>query len=160
MSECAVEPVVTVTLTWGEDPGASLVLPPACEDPSGLWWNALALPDWSMRYSYAPPSAWVSGSMLLSAVPDASSVPLVVAARGTDLADLEVQKASLAAALAQWSYTVDVVADPGGGDPLVSLGQYAGQPTIPRWGAVTPQRARLYVAEAQVLIPVNPAGAP
>ena len=153
MSEACggADPVIVVTLAGS---GADLALPPECPGDEGLWWNALALPDWGMRYTYAPPSQWVPGAVLLAAVPDASAVPITVAARSTSVAGLEVQKARLEAALRRWSYTVSIDVDG------TSLGSWEALPCIPSWGAVTPQRAGLFVAEASVSIPVNPAGAP
>lgn len=157
---CGVDPTITVSLSWGEGEGAgALTLPPECPGTAGAWWNTLALPEWELRYTYAPPSAHVPGNVLLAAVEDSGAVVLGIAVRGTSLASLEAEKASVKAALAAWPGTFTVEADQGDG-PVSLAGPWQTFPTVPRWGAVTPQRAGLYVAETVVSIPVNPAGAP
>lgn len=148
----ATDPIITVTLTWGDT--GELELGPDCPDDDGMWWNALVLPPFAMRYTLAPPSSWVPGNVLLSAVPDSAALTLGVAVRGSDTATLEAQKAILVDALGQWPYVVTV--DQGG----VVVGAWRADPTIPQWGALTQQDVGLFVAEAAVSIPLNPVGAP
>lgn len=150
----ALDPTITVTLTWGES--GELVLGPDCPDDGvGLWYSSeVPVPGWTYRSTTAPPSAWVPGNILLAAVLDSSTLPLVVEASGTDTATLEAQKALLVAALGQWPYYVQVDVGP------VSLGQWRADPTYPLWGAMAQIDAGLYVASAAVGIPINPVGAP
>lgn len=150
----AVDPLITVTLTWGGDDPGDLVLTPDCPDDDGMWWATLVLPDFAYRYTSAPPSAWVPGNVLLAVVPDSAALALTVGVKGSDTATLEAQKALLTAALAQWPYTVTV--DQGG----VTVGAWRADPTMPRWGALAQQDAGLFAAEAVVSIPVNPVGSP
>jgi len=149
----AVDPLITVTIA-GDDV-EDVVLGPDCpEGDEGLWWNALVLPDFAYRYTQAPPSQWVPGTLLLAAVPDAATLTLGVAAIGTDTVTLESQKAILANALAQWPFTVTVAV---GG---TTVGSWRADPTIPRWGEMTQQDVGLFAAEAAVSITVQPTGAP
>lgn len=161
MSECdpeTVEPTITVTFSWGVD--SELALGPDCpdDDEAGLWWNVLVLPDWAFRYTQAPPSAWVPGNVLLAATPDSSALTLVVAALGTDTTTLEAQKDLLEAALSQWPFVVTIEVGEGAG--AVTVGSWRADPTIPHWGAMTPQQSGLFAAEGAVSIPLNPVGAP
>lgn len=148
----AADPLITVTLTWDD---GELVLTPDCpDDGEGLWWATLLLPAFAYRYTQAPPSAWVPGNVLLSAVADSSVLTLGVGVVAGDTTNLEAQKALLVDALGQWPYTVTV--DQGG----VTVGTWRADPTIPQWGALAQQDAGLFAAEAAVSIPVNPTGAP
>lgn len=151
MTECAPEASIVVTFAWGVD--STLVLNADCDD-SGLWWNTLVLPDWTMRTTTAPPSAWVPGVVALAAVRDAGSLALTVAAKGTDTATLEAQKALLEGAVGQWPYTVSITVDG------TVLGPWEALPAVPTWGALTPQSAGLYAAEAPLVLTVNPPGSP
>jgi hypothetical protein len=161
MTECAVgDPTITVNLSWGTgETAGELVLPPECPGAGGAWWNTLALPEWELRYTYAPPSEFVPGNVLLGAVEDSGAVVLGIAVRGTSLADLEARKVTIREALSAWPGEFLATADEGDG-PVTIGGPWQTFPTLPRWGTVTPQRAGLYVAETTVSIPVNPAGAP
>lgn len=156
MSECATEdPILTVRFTW--DDTGELELPPTRPDEglAGLWWNSLTLPDWTMRYTQAPPSAYVPGNVLLAYVPDSSSLTLGVVALGSDTATLETQKAIVESALgAHWPFTVHIDVDG------VAVYSWRSDPTTVRWGTMTPQRSGLFVAEGAVAIPVQPVGAP
>ncbi len=78
----ALDPAIIVTLTWGDDD--SLVLEPDCPDDGvGLWYSSeVPLPAWTYRSTTAPPSAWVPGNILLAAVLDSSTFPLVIEASG------------------------------------------------------------------------------
>lgn len=154
MTCSADDPIITVEFTWLPD--GLLELPPSRPDEglAGLWWNALTLPAWTMRYTNAPPSSYVPGNVLLAYTPDSSSLTMVVAALGVDTATLETQKALLEAALSRFTYVVTIKVD----DEPVDA--WRAQPTIPQWGTMTPQRSGLFVAEAALLIPVNPVEAP
>lgn len=160
MTEClTVDPTISVSIYYGPEEGDVLVIPPTCpEGESGLWWNALQLPDWGVRYTYAPPSAWVPGQVLLGAVGEAAAIPLRVAVRGTDGDDLEAQKAVLAAALFTYAAVIGIDADYDG--DVTNIGLYRMDPVIPGWGPVTPQRAGMLAVETSLSIPVQPTGAP
>lgn len=145
------DPIITVTLTWD---GGELALTPDCPAGEGLWWNALVLPPFAMRYTQAPPSAWVPGNVLLSAVPDSAPLTLGVGVKGDDVAGLEAQKAVLVDALGQWPYVVTIT------EGAATLGAWRADPTVPQWGALTQQDAGLFAVEAAVSIPLNPTGAP
>lgn len=157
MTICAAgDPAVDVTLSTADEP---LVIGADCVE-SGLWWNVLTLPQWAMRYEYAPPSRFLPGQALLSAVPDAAAVAITVVARGADLDAVETQKALLAAVVGQWRYTITIDATLDGGTPT-TLGSWDAKPTVPVWGPdVDPDIVGLLVALGTVLIPVNPAGSP
>lgn len=160
MTECAADlgdPVITVTLTWGDDEDETMDLPPSCDDDEGMWWQTLLWPQFAMRYTTAPPSAWIPGQQLLAAVPDLAAVTMTAAVRGTDTETTEAQKVLLGAVLAQWPLQVTVTSVQGDEDP-VEMGSWSGQPSLPLWGPVTPQRAGMYVAECSIQIPVNPVG--
>lgn len=158
MTICAdQDPTITITLSTGAEP---LVIGPDCVD-TGIWWNALSLPAWAMRYEYAPPSQFLPGQMLLSAIPEAGAVTVAVVARGADLDAVETQKALLASVLAQWRYTITVAATPDGGSPTVLGDTYDAKPTIPIWGQpVDTAEAGMLVAVGTASIPVNPPGSP
>lgn len=140
------------------DPLDPLIIGYECVRP-GLFWNELVLPEWEYRYNYAPPSAWVPGNVLLSAVEESSTVTMKVVAMGATLADLEVQKARLGAALAFRRGEFKAVATDGLG-PVNVGGPWPTIPTKPRWGGVTPTSLRMFYAEADFAVPVNPEGAP
>lgn len=147
-------PLVTVFVGAEEDP---LELPSTCD--AGLSWVTLSLPQWGYRYAYAPPSVWVQGNVLLSAVPDSGEVAMVVSVEGTSLADVEDQKAALEAALAAWPGEFKAVATDDNGNTTIA-GPWQSFPTIPRWGDVLPTVLGYYLVEATFSIPVNPIGAP
>lgn len=147
-----------VHLTYGPD---SFVIGEDCL-ASGLFWTELALPDWELRYSYAPPSAYVPGNVLLAAVPESSAMAMRVVARGSSVADLKVQQTILTLFLSRFNATVSVVTydHANESDATTIGGPWPIQPTIPQWGAVSPVLMGLYVSEATFSIPVNPYGAP
>lgn len=159
MSECQTEdPVITVSILYanGEQ---TLTLGPDCPEERGAWWNSLQLPEWSYRMTYAPPSAYVPGNVLMAAVVDAGAITLRVVVKGTNLVDLEAEKAKVNAAVRAWPGLVIVTADTGDGPTNIG-GPWQSFPTIPAWGATTPQMYGMLVAEASISLPVNPAGAP
>jgi hypothetical protein len=150
---------VTLTITLSATPD-DLILTPDCVDV-GLFWEVLTLPQWAMRYEYAPPSQFLPGQMPLSAVQDAGAVAAVVVAKGDSLAAVEAQKATLAAVLAQWRYNLTVTAVPDTGPPQIIAGPWRAMPTVPVFGQpVTHEEVSLLIAAATVSIPVNPPGAP
>lgn len=153
MSACGPT-TVTVTLGLEEDP---LVLPSTCTEDSS--WVEMALPDWELRYGYAPPSAWVPGNVLLSAVQDAGAVPMLVSVVGSSLADMESKKTELENALAAWPglFQVDVTDDSG---TVTIAGPWETFPTMAHWGDVLPTVLGYYLMEATFSLPVNPDGAP
>lgn len=148
--------VVTIDVTLGteEDP---LVIPSTCD--IGISWTKMALPDWEFRYTYAPPSIYVPGNVLMAAVQDSGAVPMTVSVEGSSLADLEVKKAELETALAAWpgSFKVDAMDDNG---TVTIAGPWESFPTLPRWGDVLPTVLGHYLLEATFSLPVNPPGAP
>lgn len=160
MTECATEdPTIEVVLIWGDGEEDTLTLGPDCVDEEGLWWNVLVLPAWTYRNTTAPPSAWVPGNVLLAATRESAVLTLTVAALAADTDALADQKALLEAALGQYPYTVQIdVTDPGGSP--VTDGPWDAQPTLPQWGAMTPDQSGMFVAEGTVTIPVNPPGSP
>lgn len=140
------------------DPEDPFVITSSCEG-AGVQWNQLVLPEWSLRTVYAPPSAWVPGNVMLSAVEDSGEVAMVVSVEGTSAAELETFKASLKTALAVWpgQVTVTLVEDTGS---TIIGGPWQSFPTVPRWGEVTALLHGEYLLDGLFSIPVNPAGAP
>lgn len=163
MSECAVvDPVIVVTLSDGTD-DTPLSIGPDCApvpiDPddedagltqAGLWWTALAWPDQPLRYEYAPTSRYIAGQRLRSAVRDLASLPLSVVCQSTTTDGVLTLMALVDSALA--AYPTHVRIDYDG----VSVGRWPCMPTTTSWGAITPQRAGLFIAEGGIVIPVNP----
>lgn len=148
-----------VTLVIGP-PGDPFEIPPECPpDAGGIAWNAVADPEWEVRYTYAPPSQWVPGQMLLGAVTDAGSVPVSVIVRGTSLADLEARKAALSDALAAWPGEYKAEATLGAETVTVS-GPWPTFPTVVRWGEMRVGILGRCVVEGLFALPVNPVGAP
>lgn len=68
-------------------------------------------PTFDYRRDYAPDSAWTSGKVLLSAVRDASTLPLVIYMRADTSAALQALEDELETALGQWSYDVMLTVD-------------------------------------------------
>lgn len=114
--------------------------------------DAVTWPEWSIRRTYAPESAWLAGTALLAAVREASTLPLVVYARGETTAALEAAKRTLEAATSQWDYditlTVDGVAT-----------SWRADPELPTWGLVDAGMVRAGLARGAVTVPINPSGA-
>lgn len=163
MSECAIEPVISVRLAWDvEDPEAELIIPPTCQDLTGIWWTALEHPPFGLRYTYNPPSEYVDGQTLLRAVTDVSAVVLSVAVRATTVTLLEAQKVILQNALGHFplALLIETETDYGAGPVEELIGGWKAMPALPRWGSITPQMYGLLAAAGTVSIPVNPAGSP
>lgn len=149
--------VVTVDVTIGPEGEGALVIPSTCE--VGLSWVRMGLPDWELRYTFAPPSNHVPGNILLAAVQDSGAIPMTVSVEGTSLADLNVKKAELEIALAAWPGVFKAEATDDTGTVIIA-GPWETFPTIPRWGEVLPTVLGHYLLEATFSLPVNPAGAP
>lgn len=121
-------------------PSGSLFIP-----GDGLTW-----PSFETRRTYAPDSAYASGRTLLAAVRGAGDMPVTIYARGTTTTELETAKAVLAAAVAQWSYTltltVDSVAHAFNAEVVLDL----------PWGPVDEGMVSAHMARTSFSIPVNP----
>lgn len=113
--------------------------------------DGIEWPRFDTRRTYAPPSEFVAGRVLLSAVPDVGAMTTTIYARGTDAATLKAAKAELEAAVSQFSYTLT----------LTENGQswtWTAQPELPSWGQVDTGMVRAFMAKATVVIPLNPEG--
>lgn len=148
MTECNVDPTINIVLSWPAD-GADLVIGPDCDD-SGWWWTSLAFPAFDYRYETAPPSAWMGGDTLLSAVPAASTLPIGLAIHEANLVSLEVAKLQLTAAFKQLDLTITLMVD------STPVGIYPAFPSLIQWGQITPALYGLNVYEGSVVVPVNP----
>lgn len=106
-------------------------------------------PTFEYRRNYAPPSSWMAGQTLLSAVLDASTVPAVVYLRAATSAALATLEDELTTALGQWSYgltlTVDGVAR-----------AFEAEITAPSF-TLDSGLVEAHMSRAAVVIPVNPA---
>jgi hypothetical protein len=158
VTDCIVVPDPTTTLAI-TTAGSPLEVGPDCPDGTGTWWTAITLPAWAYRNEYAPPSPWLPGQVLLSAVPDQSSLAVAVGAKASTLTALQAQKAALDDALAQWRYTVTLTAV--SGLETVTIGSWLAQPCAVVWGDLDTQPwGQEYVAVGSAAIPVNPPGSP
>lgn len=126
-------------LTIGNDPTSGFWLPE----------EGLEEPDQSWRLSYMPDHPDVHGKQLLSAVLEHSAIPAVIYTKAATSADLATNKATLATALGQFSYTVTLNLDG-------ATYAYSADPCGPRWGAVDSGMVRAKIARASVVIPVYP----
>lgn len=121
-------------------------------DPSTGFWlpeEGLEEPDQEWRLSYMPDHPDVHGKQLLSAVLEHSAIPAVIYTKAADAATLASQKAELATALGQFSYTVTLNLDG-------ATYTYSADPCGPRWGPVDSGMVRARIARASVVIPVYP----
>lgn len=146
---------IDVTIGDPEDP---FVISSTCEG-AGVQWTQLALPEWSLRMKYAPPSDWVSGNVLLAAVEDSGEMAMVVTLEADSIAALNALKTQVKNALTAWpgEVTITVVEDE---NSTVIDGPWQSFPTVPRWGEVTALLRGAYLLDGSFSIPVNPAGAP
>ena len=112
--------------------------------------DGLAIPNFDLRRTYAPDSAWAAGRMLLGAVLDQAMLPLTVAVIGTSAATLKARKDELAAALGQFAYSVTVTV---GG---VVQGTWPAEAATVWWGVVDHGDAQIFHAVGTTSIPVNP----
>ena len=126
-------------LVISSDPAGAFVLP---EDGIGE-------PDITWRYTYAPPSGDLHGSILLAAVKEHSSLPLVINVHGSTAAELQTNKQALTDALEQWSYNAQLLVNGQGGT-------WSCDPTSPNWGDFDSGMARAFMARASIVIPVYP----
>lgn len=90
--------------------------------------QGFTLPTFPFRYDYAPDSDYLPGKDTLGAIQDQGTLPVVVHAFGTSLADLVDAKAELEAAIAQPDYTVSATIDG------TALGTWDAFPISPSWG--------------------------
>lgn len=148
---------VSVTITLGPEGEGSLEIPDTCE--AGISWVRMGLPEWQLRYVYAPPSAYVPGNALLAAVRDSGDIILTISVEGTSLADMEAKKAQLEAALMAWPGQFQVDATDQDGTVTIA-GPWETFPTLPKWGEVLPTVLGHYLSETTFSLPVNPTGAP
>ena len=128
---------------------ADLVIDQDSTQPFWLPEDGLEEPDNDWRINYMPDHPDVHGKEKLSAVLEHSAIPAVVYTKAADVATLAAQKAALAAALGQWSYTVTLNLNG-------ATYAYSADPCGPRWGAVDSGMVRAKIAKASVVIPVYP----
>lgn len=123
-------------------------------NPTASYWipkDGISTPDLAWRLAYAADSAWVAGKQLLSAVLEASSLPLVVMVRAANPTALAARKAELEAAVSQFTYVTTITV---GG---VSTA-WRCDPAFPQWGALTHAHENAVWARGALVIPVNPPG--
>lgn len=154
MSICAGGVNVTVTLGPEDSP---LVLTADCGQEAGITWTALGLPEWALRYVYAPPSNYVAGNVLLAAVQDSGVVAMTVSVQATSLSDLEAKKTEVAAALAAWPGEFKAEATDAT-ETVIIAGPWDTFPTVPSWGDVIMPLLDYYYVETTFSLPVNPDG--
>ena len=120
-------------------------------DPAGpRWLNPdVKRPAFDYRRGYAPPSAWMPGQTLTSAVLDASEVPATIYHRADTTAALKALEDETTAALGQWSYGLTLVVD--GVTVFDGLAEIA----APSW-TLDEGLAQAHMSTAAVVIPVNP----
>jgi len=126
-------------ITATNDPTADFVIPE----------GGLAFPDFDMRLTYAPDSDGVPGAVLLSHDQALGSLPLLIAAQGTSLADLQANRRALEAAFSQRDETLTL----GLGTETET---YPFFPTWPKWGVVDSGRLAGLIIAATLTVPVNP----
>lgn len=149
--------VTTVTVSIG--PAASpLVLSSECTDV-GITWATMSLPEWTLRYNYAPPSAYIPGNVLLSAVQDSGEVLMTVSIQASSLAQMESMKAQVENALAAWPGSFKAEATDSTGTVTIA-GPWDTFPTVPGWGEVLTPVLDYYTVDTVFSLPVNPPGAP
>lgn len=150
--------VVTVTVTVG--PTANpLTLSSDCSLSAGISWANMTLPEWGLRSVFAPPSAYVPGDVLLSAVRDSAAVTMTVSVQASSLPDLEAKKAQVETALAAWPGEFKAVVNDIN-DTVVMAGPWQTFPVIPSWGDVIIPLLDYYYVETTFSLQVNPPGSP
>lgn len=118
---------------------------------SELWIDEISPPGFSFRYNYAPDSDHIPGSTLLSAVLEASQIPLALYVRSASASAKATKMAALEAAVSQFSYSATLTLD--------GIAQaFSADPTWPVWSWDSGM-ASAFMARASVVIPVNPIGA-
>lgn len=122
-------------------------------DPeAGDFWlpeDGLEEPDQNWRLDYMPDHPDVHGRDLLSASREHTDIPVTVYTDAASSAALATNKATLAAALGQFTYTVTLNLDG-------ATSTYSADPCGPRWGAVDSGMVRARLARASFTIPVYP----
>ena len=147
---------VVVTVTIGPE-GSPLSFSSDCSE--AISWVKMGLPEWALRYLFAPPSAYVPGDTLLAVVRDSGFVPMTISVEGTSLSDLESKKTQVETALAAWPGVFEVEATDN--DETVTIaGPWKTFPVVPGWGDVLPTVLGHYLVETSFSLPVNPPGAP
>jgi hypothetical protein len=144
-------PVVSVTFTRPIVGGGDLVI---TNDPTAgtmhLPEDWLVRPDFDFRRTYAPTGPFTPGQQILSAVLEASTLPLVILCHSTTTALLRAAEATLTAAVGQFAYDVTVTVD----------GQtetWAADPSWPHFGDVDSGMVAAHISRAVLTIPINPA---
>lgn len=106
-------------------------------------------PRFGMRREYAPPSAFVPGELLLSAVSGPAEWQFTVYAHGDDAAEIAAAMDELEAALTQFTFSVTLNVNG-------MTRTYPADPDFPDWGEVDSGMARKFLARATVRLQVNP----
>jgi hypothetical protein len=132
---------------------APLVITNNPYDDVALWLpeDGLSEPDFDMRVTYAPDSAYMPGRFKIAAVLDMTSIPCTIYARGTTTSALQSAKNELAAAVSQWAFDVTLTVDG------VAQTWPAAAPSWPKWGDVDSGMVAAHIAKASFSIPLNPA---
>lgn len=144
---------LTVTLDRGPDDDALVIRQtPPPSGQAGLWVpsDGVQRPTRGVRRTYAPDSAYFPGRVLLAAVEDASTLPLVIYAGADTSAALEALIDELEAATTQFAYDLTLSID--GQDRT-----WLADPELPQWGEVDPGMVAAHMARASIVIPLNPA---
>lgn len=115
--------------------------------------DGLAEPNFEMRRTYAPDSAYVPGHVMLGAVMDGTTIPLIVYVEGFSITDLVAKKNALSQALAQFSYTVSINFNG------VDVGEWQADATTVWWGVLDHSMTAQRRALGSISIPVNPPSA-
>lgn len=149
---------VSVTTFIGPE-ATPLVITDDCGTEPGITWSTLGLPEWALRYVYAPSSNYVAGEVLLAAVRDSGAVVMTVAVQGSSLADMEAKKAQVEEALSAWPGSFRAEATDTNGTVIIA-GPWDTFPSVPSWGDVTTPLLDFYYIETTFSLPVNPPGAP
>lgn len=143
--------MISLTITRASLSLGNLVID---DDPAAsLWISGVGEPAFDFRYGYAPDSAHIPGSTLLSAVLEMSSLPVTIYARAASSAALETLRNEVRAAVSQFSYTVTLTVD-----GIAS--SFSADPVWPHWQwAEDSGMVAAHMASTSLSIPVNPPGA-
>jgi hypothetical protein len=140
--------VATLTIARTSMSMADLVIDP--DWTSGMWVASVGDPDFAFRYTYAPDSAYVAGSVLLAAVLQQSALTAVVYVSASTGTALQALKDEVAAAVSQFTYSLSLTVDG-------VTTTWSADPTWPQWGEVDSGMVAARMARAVLSIPVNPA---
>lgn len=128
---------------------------PDDEEAGAAWFNDLRFPNFPLVYDTLPRSRWAKGSVLLSAVEDADTIPFSIIVTGTSQAALDIALDAIAETLAQETWEVSIAV----GD--VTYGPWQAWPTkYERPEPVSPRRAGMLAVQITGSITVQPPGAP